>query len=233
MQNSGSIVPNPVSTPAFLYHCCEWKTSCVWLTNSFYSAILKKYNCSKQIIGEIVVSLREGKPGMELGDKTPYTGRCIRKVERGVGTDVRKSRSHYVLYLSGGGGGALCGLCKVPGTEDRPSQFHYHLPQWWASTHRSTHWELFLTMRWIRCFVCLLVSRHGCSCGGEECLTEEPECLLWSTAGNGQGKDKEGLLLHLTQGGRESYRGVVTLVTVGKLMLKCDYEQSVSHISDT
>ena len=153
---------------------------------------------------------------MELGDKTPYTGKCIWEGGKRVGYRCTKSCSHYVLYLPGGGGGTLCGLCKVPGTENRPSQFPHHLPQWWASTHRSTRWELFLTTRWI---LCLLVSRHGCSCGGEECLTEEPECLVWSTAGNGQGKDKEGLLLHLTQGETESCRGVVILVPVGKLWL--------------
>ena len=51
------------------------------------------------------------------------------------------------LCLSGGGGRALCRLCKVPRTEDRPSQLHHHLPQWWV-IHRSTGWELFLTQRW-------------------------------------------------------------------------------------
>ena len=52
-------------------------------------------------------------------------------------------------------------------------------------------------------FICLLASRRWCSCGGEEYLTEKPECVVWGTSDSGQGEDKEGLLLHLTQGERE------------------------------
>ena len=58
---------------------------------------------------------------------------CLEGGECAIHAHKLSSHLHVLddtLHLSGGGGGALCRLCKVPRTEDRSSQLHYHLPQW-------------------------------------------------------------------------------------------------------